>query len=629
MYVSCERCGTEYEFDDALVSNRGTSVKCTQCGHEFRVFRGMHSDAPERWRIRVQDGTVYEYRELRELQRAIGKGLITPDDVLLREGLAPRAMGMIPELESFFANAGFGPRNVPPVASITPSTTPMPPPAMPTPLGIDQKAPILPSRRAPGTIPYGVAVPGGVSPPVRSSSIPPPVSVAPPVAAPTSEPLQVSIREVHETEEPTRKKPVTIPPRSIVPESTMTPTPSIAVYGDETSGDRLSELPRLSQESVMPEPYSVASYRGSRGGLRWVVAIVAVGAIAVTGTAIWKGAASSSKNAATERQDARVYDLVVAGEQALADGDLDEASERFSKASAIAESDVRVLLGMSRLAAIRADIAWLRLRLIPDSASEVRTIAGAELAEASARARRAAERANEHGPDDPAVLRVRVDALRLLGERSAARALAPRLAAQGSTPEAAYVLAALELAEEKPVFGTVIDRLRIAAAAEKTPGRARAALVYALARSGDAAGAKIELDRIASAARPYPLLADLRAFTQGDAARGAPTAAASASASAAPVATGTPTTPTIAATALPSIPVAADGPRNETREAPSKPGEFSEEELHRALGGAAPPKAADSPKNDTPDPPKADKPSPKPDPSPHIDTSDLPGVKVP
>jgi tetratricopeptide (TPR) repeat protein len=58
----------------------------------------------------------------------------------------------------------------------------------------------------------------------------------------------------------------------------------------------------------------------------------------------------------------------------------------------------------------------------------------------------------------------------------------------------------------------VIDRLRTAAAGEGNLGRARAALVYALARAGDAAGAKAELDRLASLARPYPLLAPLREF---------------------------------------------------------------------------------------------------------------------
>ena len=50
MYVQCERCKTEYDFDDALVSERGTTVKCTQCGHQFKVRRAAAPDGgADRW----------------------------------------------------------------------------------------------------------------------------------------------------------------------------------------------------------------------------------------------------------------------------------------------------------------------------------------------------------------------------------------------------------------------------------------------------------------------------------------------------------------------------------------------------------------------------------------------------
>jgi len=51
------------------------------------------------------------------------------------------------------------------------------------------------------------------------------------------------------------------------------------------------------------------------------------------------------------------------------------------------------------------------------------------------------------------------------------------------------VLAALDLAEPTPSWPAVLDRLK-AAAGESNLGRARAALVYALVRSGDITGAK-------------------------------------------------------------------------------------------------------------------------------------------
>jgi tetratricopeptide (TPR) repeat protein len=52
----------------------------------------------------------------------------------------------------------------------------------------------------------------------------------------------------------------------------------------------------------------------------------------------------------------------------------------------------------------------------------------------------------------------------------------------------------------------------LAAAGEGNAGRARAALVYALAKSGDVAGAKAELAKLDTLARPYPVLPNLHAL---------------------------------------------------------------------------------------------------------------------
>ena len=37
MDVRCEKCMTVYEFDDSQVGENGVTVKCTTCGHVFRV----------------------------------------------------------------------------------------------------------------------------------------------------------------------------------------------------------------------------------------------------------------------------------------------------------------------------------------------------------------------------------------------------------------------------------------------------------------------------------------------------------------------------------------------------------------------------------------------------------------
>jgi tetratricopeptide (TPR) repeat protein len=79
------------------------------------------------------------------------------------------------------------------------------------------------------------------------------------------------------------------------------------------------------------------------------------------------------------------------------------------------------------------------------------------------------------------------------------------------------------LAEPAPSWPAVIERLK-AAAGESNLGRARAALVYALVRSGDVTGAKNELEKMSAATHAYPLLPELRALV-GRAPAGAATEA--------------------------------------------------------------------------------------------------------
>ena len=81
MNVTCERCNTEYDFDDTLVSGRGTTVKCTNCGHLFKV-RKKSADpaaAPEKWVVRTVDGRELQFNALRELQGLRPAGLAQGD----------------------------------------------------------------------------------------------------------------------------------------------------------------------------------------------------------------------------------------------------------------------------------------------------------------------------------------------------------------------------------------------------------------------------------------------------------------------------------------------------------------------------------------------------------------------
>jgi len=103
MDVRCEHCNTEYEFDDALVSARGTTVKCMRCGHQFKVHRpATIPPAADRWSVTRPSGQEVVFTHLRDLQRAIAAGQVEREALLRRFDGPPRALGAIPELESFF-----------------------------------------------------------------------------------------------------------------------------------------------------------------------------------------------------------------------------------------------------------------------------------------------------------------------------------------------------------------------------------------------------------------------------------------------------------------------------------------------------------------------------------------------
>ena len=223
--------------------------------------------------------------------------------------------------------------------------------------------------------------------------------------------------------------------------------------------------------------------------------------------------------------DPRVESFLAEGERALAAGNLDVAQGDFDKASVLTERDPRALLGVARVAAAKADIAWLKLRLLPPEATEDVRVTRAELIERIAVARPAADEALAAAPQDPGALLAKLDALRLAGESEAARGYVLAVFGQSSQPETAYALAALDLQQPTSPWATIIDRLRVATRGDSGSGRARAALIYALARSGDAAGAKAELARLDAQTRPYPLLPSLHAWMGLDrsvAAAGAP-----------------------------------------------------------------------------------------------------------
>ena len=521
MDVQCERCKTEYEFDDALVSGRGTTVRCTNCGHQFKVRR---PDAPEagsdQWVVQTASGQRLTFLTLRELQRAILAKQVGRADVLTRGAAPPRSLGSIAELEPFFEGRT---SSRPPPGG--PGTTParMPPaPAVPD-VG---DAPAFPKRTASwGAPPEGAAhlppprpkidtlrpTDQGAPPPA-----PPPSPAAPPVGRPVASATPYAFGQAA-TAPPGLEEPVTIrrppptppPPPAAFEASSPLPPPTNPVRAPVDASDDARPAMRSWQPSSTDELYALPRRRRVGG---WVVAFVLLLAVGVVGWVVAKPYLGARSAPAAAQLDPRAQGFVAEGEKAMTDGNLDLAQEAFDKASALAEHDPRVLLDEARVASAKTDVPWLKLRLLSPDATEEQRATKAQLADRVPRVRKAADDAVAAAPEDPSALRAKIDALRLVGENDAARSYVSKVIGQASQPETAYVLAALDLAEPEPLWTTVIDRLRLAAAGEGNAGRARAALVYALAKSGDVAAARSELGKLDALTRPYPLLPNLRAF---------------------------------------------------------------------------------------------------------------------
>jgi tetratricopeptide (TPR) repeat protein len=313
----------------------------------------------------------------------------------------------------------------------------------------------------------------------------------------------------------------------------------------------------------------------------WIVAVALVLAVGVVAWAVAKQSLAARQVASTPHLDPRTQRFLEDGEKALSTGDLDGAQGAFDRASVLAEKDPRVLLDEARVADAKADLPWLRLRLLAPEAIDDARATRAQLDERLQHALKGSEDALAVAPADPAAARARLDALRLAGQGGDARGLVGKVIAQASQPETAYALAALDLAEPEPLWTTVLERLRTACTGDASTARARAALVYALVRSGDGAGARQELDRLDAMPRPYSLLPELHAYVD----RAGPRTAAAAAAPAAHSATAAPPQGAPAATAPPGAPP--------------------------ATGAAAPtPRAASAPATATPAPARTESPAP-------------------
>lgn len=338
MDVVCERCKAEYEFDDALVSERGTTVKCTNCSHQFKIFRPTsESDAAKVWNLRRPDGTVIPFDSLAVLQKWILEGKVSKMDEISRAGEGWKSLGAIAELESFFATAELrASQNAPGragqrfpsmngVRSPTPAPTtsgsvsrsnpagsskpgaPMSSPtirpggaAPPPPPPVALRAPSQGGSgssglRAPsqsGAAPSNLRAPsqGGTPPPVPThlrgpSGVKPAVStmvqIPPPPKMPTemgppSSPLPVADRHEPLVDEVERARPRSVPPKvALPPLPTLTTPPRDLVDDQAPTRSMNSDVMKVSRSA--PPPPEKRSGLGVGLVIGAVIAVIAVG----------------------------------------------------------------------------------------------------------------------------------------------------------------------------------------------------------------------------------------------------------------------------------------------------------------------------------------------------------------
>lgn len=501
MEVHCTRCSTEYDFDDALISERGTTVQCTNCGFQFKLFpMNPHTLGPERWIVRTEGGQEHLFSSLRELQRSISNQTVGPNDLLSRGQQAPRPLGSIAELEQFF-------------------------------LSSDRPGP--PFQKTPSNARQGEA-------PVQT--LPPPDFFGT-----ATETTQATARESSSDVQRSSSQRITAAsPLVVLPQAGSRESSSSKTFGEAPPQTPASGPLKSNSSVIRPEPRSsprastpiglppVSSRRRDlrsydeilvdelpdprrRARSRWIAAVVIGCVFALFALTVGRRYLSDQKPAPAVQSDQssdKVAALLKSGNQMMAEGRFEEAAEELTRASTLSERDPDVLAGLARLSVLRADVYWLKLRLINPEILELVQSIQRELGRHTGRARASVDAAFAVAPENLVVLRARVDALRLSGDHDAAREWIKPIASRPADPENAYVLAALDLAEAQPSWQTIIDRLKTASSGARAPGRAHAALIYALVRAGRSNEAQAELGRLEADPRGALLLDELRAFFQ-------------------------------------------------------------------------------------------------------------------
>ncbi|MBP9204117.1 MAG: zinc-ribbon domain-containing protein [Kofleriaceae bacterium] len=222
MDVRCEKCLTEYELDEARLKPSGVTVKCTNCGHMFKIRKrsstnvgtavaipptaskpnvdgaskgsraatdpsapvadagpadsGPHDGGERLWMIRLENGETKTCRDLATLQQWIVGSVVTRDSLISRTGKTWKRLGDVAELGSFFTIADESRQRRGPAAASAAGA------GKGTMMGVGANAHVRP--RTPTPVPAAHATPPPPPPAAHAAPPPPPGPRRPPTQPP-------------------------------------------------------------------------------------------------------------------------------------------------------------------------------------------------------------------------------------------------------------------------------------------------------------------------------------------------------------------------------------------------------------------------------------------------------------
>ncbi|MCB9591777.1 MAG: zinc-ribbon domain-containing protein [Sandaracinaceae bacterium] len=510
MDVTCERCGTEYEFDETLVSGRGTTVKCTNCGHLFKVFRpDAEAGVARTWNVRGADGVVRKLSSLKELQRLITAGTLSEHDEISRGNEPYKRLGDIAELSTFFAaaTAAVADTDTDLAGRQRKATSPgmaMAPVPDRAPVSKSPQAaarPPEPPRAPPPARPKDTLVGVGSSKP-PSQPPPPARGHRPPTPAPESNPpIPPAPRVPAEAAAPRRAVPAAAAAAAPVPPPPGPPS--------NRPPARTSERPLYieADEPVVP-------VRGrSRSGL-WVALVVLVAA--AVGVALgWPSIAPMLGLVEEPEVENPAAAHLAPGDAALAQDTIagyEEAVHHYTQALAFDDHDVDALTRISRAHALWAqalafDAADLEAAADEDPArqGEANVLRREQRRHAETALARA-EDAVRYGSSNAAAEVALSDALRLTGdlERSRSRLNRALTFESDADAETLRVQALVTAAESEGDLARGRDLAEQAVAEDPTLIRARLVYARALLAAGDGAAARAQVDAILRREERHP-----------------------------------------------------------------------------------------------------------------------------